>query len=333
MGRERARASTVLGAKVTSLCDSDPARALALANQYPGSHVCSDAKEIDWSGMDAIFVCLPPGTRGPIEMEAIRFGVPFFIEKPIGTSTGQCISLLEALRSRPVIHSVGYMNRYRDSVLRIRRLLATGEPLGLICYWVASVYGVPWWLRPTDSGGPFNEQGTHFIDLCRYLLGEIVQVTAHTPNSTMPADLADTVIALLEFSSGILGSVFYSCRASVKQISFKVFSAEATLSLEGWDLRFLDSQTTQLPSPPAREDVYLKEVSSYFEAIRRSNQSLVKCDLEDAARTQLVVDAILRSLSSKRPETVPTLDSHLQASSHANPSDRLVELNPEKHQG
>src|SRR5262245_57887388 len=114
MGRERARASTLLGAKVTSVCDSDGARALALANQYPGSQVTSDAKEIDWFGLDAIFICLPPGTRGAIEMEAVRFGVPFFIEKPIGISTGQCVPLLEALRKRPVIHSVGYMNRYRD---------------------------------------------------------------------------------------------------------------------------------------------------------------------------------------------------------------------------
>jgi myo-inositol 2-dehydrogenase/D-chiro-inositol 1-dehydrogenase len=318
MGRERARVSTLLGAKVTSLCDSDRPRALALANQYPGTQVTSDATEIDWSGVDAIFVCLPPGTRGPIEMEAIKFGVPFFIEKPIGTSTGQCMSLLEALRSHPVIHSVGYMNRYRDSVLRARRLLAARTPLGLTCHWVASVYGVPWWLRSTDSGGPFNEQGTHFIDLCRYLLGEIVQVTAQSPGSTMSADLSDTVIATLEFSSGILGSVFYSCRASVKQIGFKIFSAEASLSLEGWDLRFLDSQTTEPTSPPDGEDVYLKEVSAYFEAIRTGDQSFVKCDLEDAARTQLVVDAILRSLSSKRPEPVPTLGSHPQAFSHAN---------------
>jgi myo-inositol 2-dehydrogenase/D-chiro-inositol 1-dehydrogenase len=318
MGRERARASTLLGAKVTSLCDSDRTRVLALANQFPGSQVTADAKEIDWSGLDAIFVCLPPGTRGPIEMEAIRFGVPFFIEKPIGTSTGQCMSLLEALRSRPVIHSVGYMNRYRDSVLRARRFIAARKPLGLTCHWVASVYGVPWWLRPIDSGGPFNEQGTHFIDLCRYLLGEIVQVTAHSPGSTMSANLSDTVIATLEFSSGILGTVFYSCRASVKQIGFKIFSAEASLSLEGWDLRFLDSQNTEPTSPPDREDVYLKEVSAYFEAIRVGDQSLVKCDLEDAARTQLVVDAILRSLSTKRLEPVPTLDPHLRAFSQAN---------------
>jgi myo-inositol 2-dehydrogenase / D-chiro-inositol 1-dehydrogenase len=318
MGRERARASTFLGGKVTSLCDSDRSRALALANQYPGSQATSDATQIDWSGLDAVFICLPPGTRGPIEMEAIRFGVPFFIEKPIGTSTAQCISLLAALRSRPVIHSVGYMNRYRDSVLHVRRLLAARKPLGLTCHWVASVYGVPWWLRPDDSGGPFNEQGTHFIDLCRYLLGEIIQVTGYSPGSTLSADLSDTVVATLEFSSGILGTVFYSCRASVKQIAFKIFSADTSLSLEGWDLRFLDSQSIEPNAPPDKEDVYQKEVSAYFEAIKAGDQSLVKCDLEEAARTQLVVDAILRSLRSKHPEPVSTLESHLQASSHAN---------------
>jgi predicted dehydrogenase len=320
MGRERARASTLLGGKVTSLCDSDRPRALALANEYPGSQVTFDAKEIDWSGLDAAFICLPPGTRGPLEMEAIRFGVPFFIEKPIGTSTGQCMPLLEALRSRPVINSVGYMNRYRDSVVLARRLLAARKPLGLACHWVAAVYGVPWWLRPSDSGGPFNEQGTHFIDLCRYLLGEIIQVTGHAPGSASSGGLSDTVVATLEFSSGIFGTVFYSCRASVKQIGFKIFSAEASLSLEGWDLHFPDSQSTRPNSPPDKEDIYLKEVSAYFEAIKEGDQSLVKCDLEDAARTQLVVDAILRSLSSRRPEPVSTLESHLQAFSQG--SDR-----------
>ena len=68
------------------------------------------------------------------------------------------------------------MNRYRESVLRVRSILADEAVLGGTCYWLAGVYNVPWWSDQEQSGGPLNEQAAHLIDLIRFLMGEIIEV-------------------------------------------------------------------------------------------------------------------------------------------------------------
>lgn len=133
MGREHARAATLLGARVSVLYDLEVANAQKLAEAYPQSDVVSDWREIDWPGVDAVFVCTPPSCRGPVECSAAEAGVPLFLEKPVGISAGQCLPLYRQLKSRPVVHAVGYMNRYRSSVLLARQFLKQSEPVGIAC--------------------------------------------------------------------------------------------------------------------------------------------------------------------------------------------------------
>src|SRR5205085_11030752 len=79
MGREHARAATLLGARVSVLYDLEVANAQKLAEGYPQSNVVTDWREIDWPGVDAVFVCTPPSCRGPVECSAAEAGVPLFL--------------------------------------------------------------------------------------------------------------------------------------------------------------------------------------------------------------------------------------------------------------
>lgn len=309
-GREHARAATLLGARVALLCDRDIARARALAGEYPGSVALEDFHAIDWSSIDAVFVCTPPGSRGPAELAAVEAGIPLMLEKPIGLSAEACRPLLKALLEKPVINSVGYMNRYRDSVLSTQNLFENTELVGIVCNWIGGIYRVPWWLQCDESGGPFNEQGTHLVDLCRFFLGEVSEVFAMAGNSSTHRDVQQTVVVTLRFSNEKLGTIFYSCRGSEKSIQFQIFSTTHSLSLQGWDLKRASMEAIT----PSQDDIYLKEDAAFFDAISSGDQRLVKSPLEDAIRTQLVVDTIHRSLASQKPEHVPIYDSDYFAS-------------------
>jgi len=298
-GREHARASTLLGAQVALLCDRDVSRARALASEYPGSVVLEDFHSIDWSSIDAVFVCTPPVSRGPAELAAVQAGIPIMLEKPVGLSAEGCGPLLKALRDKPVINSVGYMNRYRDSVVSTQKLFENSEVVGVVCNWIGGIYRVPWWLQRNASGGPFNEQGTHLVDLCRLFLGEVTEVFAMAGNSSIHKDIQETLVVTLRFLNEKLGTIFYSCRASEKHIHFQIFSTTHSVSLEGWDLK--------VTAEANEEDIYVKEDAAFFNAISSGDQALIKTPFEDAIRTQLVVDTIHRSLLSQKPEHVPEL--------------------------
>jgi predicted dehydrogenase len=302
MGREHARALHLAGARIAVLCDSQFTSAADLAVRYPGSVALAEPGEIEYSSLDAVFVCTPPSARGVVEMAAIESGVPIFLEKPIGLCTEQCLPVLNAVVEKGVLSSVGYMNRYRNSVRHARAVLETEEALGIACNWVGSMYRVPWWAHRSQSGGPFNEQCTHLVDLCRFLGGEIIEVSALARRAASNPAFDDSVAVAVHFLNGTAGTIYYCCRASEKQIGFQVFLKTRPLTFEGWEFR-----VAGLEEAEQQQDVYLREDTAFLRAIVENDSSHILSNFEDAIRTQMVMDAIQRSLESGRSERVPIL--------------------------
>jgi predicted dehydrogenase len=309
MGNERARATAALGHELAVVYDPDTERARALGTKYSALQVLEDEEKLPWSSLDAVFICTPPNLRLKYQLAAIETGLPFFVEKPIAIASSDCAAVLSALSLRPTIHAVGYMNRCRDSILFARELLAKCKVLGVCCHWVGRKYTVDWWLNADQSGGPLNEQATHAFDLSRILVGEISLVSATAGDSSNCSDLSLSVACTLNFSAGPLGTIFYSCEADDKYINLRVITAGGLLEFSGWDLR-VTANSINGDIPPIRDcdqDIFVGESDRFFTAVQRGDPSMVPCNLEDAYRTQLVVDAARLSIRSGQRVSVGTL--------------------------
>jgi predicted dehydrogenase len=306
MGLQHARSASQLGHRVSVACDADRARASALAGNHPGCEVVTDAASIRWDQVDAGFICTPPFARGPVELAAARAGVPIFLEKPIGLSAAQCLPALAASRAAGAIVSVGYMNRYRASVRRVRSLLEGETILGFAAHWVGAAYRVPWWGNPALSGGQLNEQCTHLIDLARHLVGEVTEVSAFAQPGSEGSGGTASFSILLRFWNGALGTIICGCLASEKQIGCRVFTPRGQLVLEGWDFKFSPSAAFGEPSSLAAEDVFLAECAAFVDAVCSGDAGLIRCDLAEAMRTQRLVDAVRAALTGAgRQEIAP----------------------------
>jgi len=306
MGLLRMEGALRHGASVVAAYDDDAGAAAALAARAPGCRTLADPGELDWSGVDAVFVCTPPAARGPVETRAAREGRAVFVEKPVGLGAAQVESFRRAAADGGVLTAVGYMNRYRASVAEAREALRGAPVLGAVGNWVNASYAVPWWGRRELSGGPVNEQATHLVDLARYLVGEVHQVQAVVTGHPDRPGTAGSAAVTLEFDGGVLGSLFYSCRATVKEIGFRVFTANGAVRLDGWELARVDADAAPGPAaPPAdRYQVFHDETAAFLAAVAGGPRDAVRCDLEDAVRTQQVVDAIHRAAASGRAEPV-----------------------------
>jgi myo-inositol 2-dehydrogenase / D-chiro-inositol 1-dehydrogenase len=297
MGAERAAAAKKLGAQIGWFYDSDRERAQQLADKFSGT-ATPRSEDLDWHSLDAVFVCVPPSYRGPFELQCVANSVPLFVEKPIGLSAKHIVPLLEQAKRAGLVNAVGYMNRYRNSVRLAREVLIGRKVLGISCVWVGKKYRVPWWIDANVSGGPFNEQATHVLDLCRFLVGEIESLSAIAAPSTTAGDPEFGVAVAMRFVRGPLGTVFYSCEAREKDIHLHIFCEEGSLDLEGWD--FAMTRNTIDGKLPDREqdDIFVKETRCFLDAVRCRDQLLIECDLEEAFQTQLVVDRVRDSFQS-----------------------------------
>jgi predicted dehydrogenase len=247
--------------------------------------------------VDAAFVCTPPFARGPVELLAAKAGVALFLEKPIGLSATQCAPVLAAARSKGLITSVGYMNRYRASVHRARALLSTERPLGFAAHWFGAAYRVSWWADPALSGGQLNEQCTHLVDLARHFMGDVGEVSAIAQPVPDGRGWASVSVAV-RFESGALGTITCGCLALEKQIGCRVFTARGQIALEGWDFRWSPSPTFGDGSDIAADDPFLSEAAAFLDAVSSGDASAIRCDLAEAMKTQRTVDAIASALTT-----------------------------------
>ncbi|MFY9631808.1 MAG: Gfo/Idh/MocA family oxidoreductase [Candidatus Cybelea sp.] len=291
MGKVRAQAARHLGAEVTVLVDPMLDRRASMHAMFPRAMVLEDVGQFDWSSVAAAFICTPPGQREEAVHAGMLAGTALMIEKPVGVSAARANGLIELQKRHRNVVAVGYMNRSRPSIKRARTLLLSEKPLGLAAHWIGSEYRTDWWLDHRSSGGPFNEQGTHLVDLVRCLLGEVETVTS-LGHGTAQKEV--TLGAVLRSRRGGIATILYSWGADNKNIELNLFTGRGTLRWSGWEFKLVEN-TTALPiSDEEIDDVFLLETERFLGAAR--GNGTVECDLQDAVRSQMLVDAIRQSM-------------------------------------
>lgn len=295
MGRERARAANSFGVEAILLFDEDLRRAESLASECDRASPVANLATLLQMRPDAVFVCTPPFSRGSLENQAIDLGIPFFVEKPIGISAEQIHTVLDKLRQHEVLNAVGYMNRYRNSVAHARAIIRSRHVIGITAHWVGKKYGVPWWAVREQSGGPFNEQATHLMDLFRYLSG--ITKTLHATARTK-AGIETTVVVTLRLEGGGLGTFLYSCEAKDKDILISIETTDGVLDLRGWDLELTRNTIDDSYPEPESKPIFEKETAAFLQAVDTRNPTLILSDFADAYKTQVAMDGVTGLVSA-----------------------------------
>ena len=127
-----------------------------------------------------------------------------------------------------------YQNRNNKCVIKLKQLIKEGK-LGkiklanLILRWCRPqrYYDLSIW-RGTFShdGGALTNQGIHYIDLLRYLAGDIKKVFCRMGTFGAKIEVEDSAVANVEFNSGAIGSLEVTTAA-------RPVDYEATISLIG----------------------------------------------------------------------------------------------------
>jgi predicted dehydrogenase len=309
------------GVQLVAFCDVVAEKAQDAAQRF-GGRAFSDAQAmLDSVELDALFFCLPPFAHGA-ELFAVERGIPFFVEKPVGLDWGLIREIAAAVRAKNLLTSVGYMNRYRRGINRVRELLRIDPPILLLGGWVGRTpqarpgEGIwRWWIQKDKSGGQFHEQVTHTVDLVRYLAGEVVEVHAYAAkglNRLAPEGytIEDAVAVTMRLASGAVANLWACCSANGGGggITLQVFATETTAEFRGWEhsLR-LYRRGEDIVEIPGEQNIFALEDAAFINAIRTGDASLVRCPYEDGAKTAAVTLAVNESLATGKPVSVPEL--------------------------
>jgi predicted dehydrogenase len=190
----------LLEIRVAAVADRSEARSRLIAARFPGCRAFDSAEALfDGTAVQGVVIATPPETHLDIARLALRRGLAVFVEKPLARSDGAEDELpsLETLPDRLVM--LGFNRRYWDAVRRLREALRAHRKAPEISARLAISGNPRTWGAVSDGSDALDDQGSHHLDLIRYLFDrEVIAVSAQwtDPQSiSMRVKLAGGVVA------------------------------------------------------------------------------------------------------------------------------------------
>lgn len=166
--------------------------------------------------IDAICICTPSGLHTQQAVAAMRAGKHIVCEKPMSLSLEDADLLISTAEETGVKTCIISQFRFSDAVQEIRRAIEAGAfgrivsgSLQMKYYRSREYYASGGW-RGTwkmDGGGCLMNQGIHGIDVFRYLMGPLKQLTAITKTQFHDIEVEDSAVAVAEFANGAVGTI------------------------------------------------------------------------------------------------------------------------------
>lgn len=243
--------------QLIAVCDTITEKSETLAATYKAKSY-SAAEELleNEKGIDVVVVCTPNGLHALHTIQSLRAGFHVLCEKPMAIRTADCIEMAaEAVKAGRQLMIVK-QNRFNPPVAAVKKLLEENR-LGKIyavqvnCFWNrgADYYRDSWRGTKEMDGGTLFTQFSHFIDLLYWMLGDVKNVQAVLANYQHAGliEFEDTGAVLLEFTSGVTGTLQYTVNSYKKNMegSFTVFAEKGTLKIGGEYLNELSYQAIE----------------------------------------------------------------------------------------
>lgn len=228
-------------AKIVAIASVDEGVAQPAREKY-GARYYKDYKKLlaaEKENVDAVFVALPNHLHAEACITAMNEGYKYiFCEKPMTIDADDSARLVELAREKEVMFRMGYMKRFNPGFQKIKEAM---ETIGKVSFATFSIYfggpepepekkGEPghWYGDPKKSGGGcLVHNGSHQIDLLRYLLGEVVAVSAHMDYESDGGEYQ--LRAQLETERGIVADM------RIGRIDVPDMGPDFTVFRDGWN--------------------------------------------------------------------------------------------------
>jgi len=332
------------------ICGRNEGELIKAANKFGWQeHSTSWEEVVGREDIDVVDICAPGDMHLPIALAAAASKKIIFCEKPLANTVAEAKQMLEAARANGCVHMLCHNYRRAPAVALARELLGAGR-IGEIYHYrgtylqdglVDPDYPRVWRLEKARAGsGALGDLLSHSIDLARYLVSEITEVSGllktfiperPLPQSrTMaPVEVDDAALSLVKFESGAVGTIeatkFATGRKNYNRFEINgsrgsiVFNLERMNELElyvdeGPESGFRTIQVTGKGYPYMEgwwprghiigyEHTFTHTVLDLLRAVAEGR--LPTPNFEDGVRNQLVLDAVERAAESRSWQDVP----------------------------
>ncbi len=322
----------LVDAAVTATFDPDRERAARIAGHHEARPF--DRLDAALDDVDVAWICTWTAGHAEAVTAAVDRDLAVFCEKPLAPTIAECRAIADALRGRP--HQVGLVLRHAPVFAAFAEAVASGRygrPMAIVFrddqyFPIQGMYGSTWRADVTKAGGgTLIEHSIHDVDLIRWILGPVTEVSAATAETFGHPGIEDVAAVRFGFGSGAtatLTSVWHQVLTRPSTRRLELFCEDAMLWTEDDYLGPVQVETSAgveaVTAPPpewigrlSTPEVLAKSVAQYAAPSKDFLDALVsgagaasgRPDVDTALAAHEVVEAAYASARSGGAVVVP----------------------------
>lgn len=213
------------GQTICALCDIEPDRAKAKAEQYrlTDAKIYTDyVQMLDREKPDSVHICTPHYLHAPMCVEALGRNINVLCEKPLSINMEQLHAVLKAEKASRAQLGVCQQNRFEPNMIWLMDFIkehGVKSGLGIVSWERNEAYYRSGAWRGTileEGGGVMINQALHTLDLLQHLCGMPTHVTSHVDNDFHKdfTEVEDTASAHFEREDGVRYAFFATTAAT-----------------------------------------------------------------------------------------------------------------------
>ena len=225
--------------------DIDPVRAEAFA-AASGSHVVADEQAVV-DASDLVYITTWTSEHERLVDMCIAAGKPFFCEKPLSTGLEGAARMTQRAAASGLTHQCGLILRRSPAYMLARELIADRASGGVMAVVfrddqfipVQGHYKSTWRGDAERAGaGTLLEHSIHDVDMLRFLVGDVADVSARATYAHGLPGIDDSVAASIGFANGAVGTLTTVWHDNLSRPSLRhveVFCRNRTVTISGDD--------------------------------------------------------------------------------------------------
>ena len=306
---------------IQGVCDQSSTM-MNIVQKYTKIKTFSNYREmIDTLHPDFVVISTPTDSHSEIIRYALERNVHVFCEKPFGLSSAESKTTLDILSSRQLVNQIGYVNRFNEVFMEVKRLVDLGI-LGDIKYFCSEMYGATvlkdsgssWRGKRKKGGGCMYEFASHCIDLVVYLFGKPDKVAGSMLQMIYSKNVEDLVSSTFIYQNGIKGNIIvnwsdasYRKPANILTVSgtngkiiadkhaYKIYLVKENPSeglTDGWNTRYITDFAKSVRFY-VRGNEFTRQLDYFIERIQNTNGENISSFYE-ALKTDETMEMIIQ---------------------------------------
>ena len=263
----------------------------------------SDYREmIDTEIPEVVVVCVPPISHPEVATYALEHGTNVLCEKPFSIDTRSAIRMVSVAERNNRYLTMASKFRFVEDVAKARELVRDGligkMVLCEIAFCARADMRGRWPSDPAISGGGvLIDNGSHAVDIIRYLLGPISRVQAQHGRNVQGLNVEDTTMVFVETVDGVWGRIDLSWSIEKNHDAFICMHGSDGMLVIGWNAsryrRYDTKEWTQFGSGYNKLAAFVQQHRNFIDCVHGEADPVINA--EDSLESVRVIEVAYRS--------------------------------------